>query len=309
MAAAQQAAEKSKGEQPAGKKAEAPAVVASAPQAPAAAKAPDAAPKGPPAVPPAPAPAVAPPPAAVVPAPVRSGCGESRSAEACTAGGEGETAGTARPEPDFIDTVMNEPAYLAAAIGGVLLLGGLGLWAVRGRRRQGGDDGMVKIAPRLGRRRMRTPRHAARQPDAFGAKPSAVRTHRTRNLLLPAPSTAPAPAPAPDNDLDFGAKTPRPAPRPAAAAPAPTPRVPAPQSVQPTASPPPPNARSRHRRPGATGREPCRSRRGDKAPEPPMPDFLREAPAAPVPTDTTSPPGFQRDRFQSRSASSGRSRA
>ena len=292
MAAAQQAAEKSKGEQPAGKKAEAPAVVASAPPAPAAAKAPEAAP-GPSAAPPAPAPAVAPPPGAVAPAPGAPDAAKAEAPKPAPPAAKAKAPAPRTPEPDFIDTVMNEPAYLAAAIGGVLLLAGLGLWAVRGRRRQGGDEGLVKIAPRFGGEGQAAAGASATRAQARRADmppTSGGRSERPKPFTT-ATGTAPAPgAPADDNDLDFGAKgggatgsAARTLAQERGAPPAPRPAAPKPTEA---ASTPPRPAQPAPRSTEAAVPQPRR----DKPPEPPMPDFgLGTSPGA---TPVESAPAF-----------------
>lgn len=189
-------------DQPPGGKGAAPGAVAIAPVVPPAAKAPAPAPKAPDAAPPAPA----------AGAPASTETAKTPAAEPM-----GEPAKTAQAAPtpaegaDLIDTIMNEPLYLAAAGGAAVVLGGLALVAVR--RRRGGRDSLVKIAPTFGDRDA---------PDVTPPQPTAPKDKRA------APPAAPTPAPAPADTARRGAAEPVRAPAtPKTAAPAPAAAAPA----------------------------------------------------------------------------------
>jgi pilus assembly protein FimV len=125
-------------------------------------------------------------------------------------------------EPDFIDTIMNEPLYLAAAGGAVVVLGGLALVAAR-RRRGNGNDRLVKISPTLssepdsawsGAAAPASPAaSAAPTPTPAAPKASVLEPERPAPKPASAPAVAATPAAAAptaapqseDNDLDFNA--------------------------------------------------------------------------------------------------------
>jgi pilus assembly protein FimV len=144
-----------------------------------------------------------------------------------------DTAPKAKPPapapagPDFIDTVMDEPLYLAAA-GAVLVLVILGVVAARRRRSDSGADS-GRIAPTLSGDASTPPASAgvtaakpatskavadAAPAPAARAPEEPVRPAPARPAVAKSPApTAPAPAPAvrpvpvDDNDLDFNAGT------------------------------------------------------------------------------------------------------
>jgi pilus assembly protein FimV len=138
-------------------KADTPAVIAVAPVLPPPAKAPAA----PAAQPPQPDVAQAVPDAAkgtapdagkAIPPDAGQAVPEPNAPVADTKAAPPATAKAPAPGPgqdrDLLETVMDEPVYLAGAIGGVVLIGGLGLVAAR-RRRAAGNGARVKIAPTL----------------------------------------------------------------------------------------------------------------------------------------------------------------
>lgn len=159
--------------QPPAGKATAPGPVAVAPVLPPAARAPEVAPS-------APAPDVGKSAAADT---GKGPDGAPRSEPAKTATRTRPPAATPAPaaEPDLIDTIMSEPLYLAAAGGAAVLLGGLALVAVR--RRRGGREGLVKIAPTLGDR-----------PDLRAVTPAPAVAPRDKRTAPAAAAPAPAPA-------------------------------------------------------------------------------------------------------------------
>ena len=113
------------------------------------------------------------------------------------------------PEPDLLETIMNEPLYIAAA-GAAILLGGVGFVMARRRRKPDNelkeDDDLIKIAPIMG----------------AGASAAAATTSEKVEEPAPAPVTVVNTEPASsetaqaseaasersgDNDLDFGGAT------------------------------------------------------------------------------------------------------
>ena len=200
-------------------------------------------------------------------------------------------------EPDLIDTVMDEPLYLIAAAG-VLVIGGFALVTVMRRRREGGAAD-TKFPLTTGATAPTAPEPAAAPAPKRGAAAAAVAGGATVEPLRsvtprPAPPPAPAkpaagpsatPSPSPeDNDLDFNAAG-RPVTPPRAEPPKrpepkrvePAPRTePSLRPVSPTPAPP--------RAPEAPSvREPAA-----QAPEAPRPEPTPR-PAAPPPAPPPAP--------------------
>jgi pilus assembly protein FimV len=193
------------------------------------------------------------------------------------------------PETDIMTTLLEEPLYLAA-LGGVVLLGGLGFMMARRRRSAaegpaGGDR--VKIAPSLGGGTASAPAAPAAAPKSALPPAAAARAPE------PAPSSARAPAAAPrparaagegdDNDLDFNVGMRRGPAATAGAGPQPG-RQPAPRAPEPpTRAPEPPSA------PAAPVLEPPAAAVPPRMPEPP-PRRAEPPAATAAPTRAPEPP-------------------
>ena len=178
------------------------------------------------------------------------------------------------PETGLVDSIMDEPMYLAVG-GAVILLGGLGFMMARRRRSTDGksdlNHGLVKIPPSLGG-----------GPAVKGA-PSGGASGRTAAPAMPAPAPSPAAAPAP---APAAAPAPARAPSPAAAAPSMSPGA---AATPPATAPVPPPKRSADDNDldfnVATGRS---ASAAGAARRPPPPE-LKPAPPAAEPARAPSP--------------------
>ncbi len=223
------------------------------------------------------------------------------------------------PEPGLLESIAEEPLYLAVG-GTVILLGGLGFMMARRRRtadaKSGLNEGLVKIAPSLAggpggksapsagasARTTAPPAPPAAPSPAAAAAPAATRapspaaapqgSPATAGATPPAtaPATAPATPPKPrsadDNDLDFNVATGRSASAAGARRP-PAPELkPAPQRAPEPAPVPPPSAVEPAPRTSEPPQaapppvvEPPPQAPQAKPAQPPMPDFALDTSA------------------------------
>ena len=174
------------------------------------------------------------------------------------------------PEPSFVDTLIEEPLYLAAA--GVVLLGGLGFMMARRRRTaeetRDPDAELVKIPPTLAVSPIdEAPAgHAVLTHAAAPAAPAPV---EPATIQPPQPPRARNASTTDDNDLDFNAATGR---APPAAVPGANRYAPAPAPEPAPASQPRP--------------EPAQAPGMPRAAQAPAPEPL----SAPPPPRVTEPP-------------------
>lgn len=217
------------------------------------------------------------------------------------------------PEPSFVDTLMEDPLYLALG-GAVIVLGGVGFMMARRRRTADGKSGddLVKIAPSLASApSARVPAGGtsakAGAPTAPATTPAASTAQEARTASPPTPPKA-RNATGDDNDLDFNVATGRsasgaerrppvpelkPAQKPAPArAPEPPRAAQAPRTPEPLprAPEPPRAAAPRPVEPPPRAAEPAPRASEVKPAQPLMPDFALDTPGAASPRQEPKPP-------------------